>query len=299
MTDTSDPILTLRAGALSLDLAPRAGGVIAGFRHGDTLIMRPPDLPGLAAGNPRAGASWPLVPYSNRIRNGRFPWRGKQVQLELDWLSKEHAIHGNGWRRPWTVHDRSASAVSLKQRHQGDGFWPFAYEAQQSFALTPDGFTLWMAVTNTGAEPMPAGLGHHPYFHRTPDATLCVTTREYWENDAEKLPMRRVKVPSQLDFSTRRVIDPLDLDGIFVGWTRPARIEWPDAGLTLDIAASAIFERLVIFIPGGQPFFAVEPVSHDTDAFNHLKDDTGVKILGPGESLQGDMSFTVRHAPRA
>jgi len=297
MTDTSDPIITLRAGALSLDLAPRAGGVIAGFRHGDTLIMRPPDLPGLAAGNPRAGASWPLVPYSNRIRNGRFPWRGKIIELERDWLSKEHAIHGNGWRRPWSVHDLSASAVTMKQRHAGDGFWPFSYEAQQSFALTPDGFTLWMAVTNSGAAPMPAGLGHHPYFHRTPDATLRVTTRELWETDDEKLPTRRVKVPPLLDFTAARRVDPLGLDGIFVGWMRPARIEWPAARLALNIAASSIFERLVIFIPPGEPFFAVEPVSHDTDAFNHLKDDTGVKILGPGETLQGEMSFIVQRLP--
>lgn len=297
MTDTATPIMTLRAGALSLDLAPRAGGVIAGFRHGDTLIMRAPDLPGLAAGNPRAGASWPLVPYSNRIRNGRFPWRGRIIELERDWLSKEHAIHGNGWRRPWSVHDRSDSAVSLEQSHAGDGFWPFAYDARQSFALTPDGFTLWMGLTNTGAEPMPAGLGHHPHFHRTPDATLRVATRELWESDAEKLPTRRVPVPPQMDFSAGRRVDPLDLDGIFVGWTRPARIEWPAGRLALDIDASAIFERLVIFIPGGQPFFAVEPVSHDTDAFNHLKDDTGAKILGPGESLEGEMRFTVLSLP--
>jgi aldose 1-epimerase len=293
MKDTSDPILTLRAGALVLDLAPAVGGIIAGFRHGDTLLMRAPDIAAIKAGSPRGGASWPLVPYSNRIRDGRFPWRGNIVTLAKDVLSTDHAIHGNGWRRPWSVHNRSESGALLKQVHAGDDFWPFAYEAQQGFALTAEGFTLWMAVTNTGDGPMPAGLGHHPYFHRSDDVRLRVVTKEMWDADAQRFPVTRVKVPPAMDFSADRAISTATGDAVFVGWERPARITWPAARLALDIDAAAIYDRLVVFIPPGQPFFAVEPVSHDTDAFNRPKDDSGVKILAPGETLQGEMTFTV------
>lgn len=257
--------------------------------------MRAPDRAGIAAGNPRAGASWPLVPYSNRIRSGRFPWRGRVIELEKDELSGPHAIHGHGWRRPWTAHDVSPSACTLRQSHAADGFWPFDYEARQSFALTREGFTLWMSITNTGKEPMPAGLGHHPYFHRPADVRLRVTTREYWEADAEIIPLRRLPVPPTLDFSAGRAVNEVKTDHVFIGWKRPCTIEWPSAGLALDIDAAALYDRLVIFVPPGQPFFAIEPVSHDTDAVNRPEDDTGLRTLAPGESLQGEMRFTVRN----
>lgn len=294
MSDTSHPIVSLSAGALVLELAPSAGGIIVGFRRGDTPIMRAPDYAAIAQGNPRGGASWPLVPYSNRIRNGRFAWRGRLIELAKDHLSGPHAIHGNGWRHPWTAHDVSASAATLRQVHAADAFWPFDYEARQSFALTPEGFTLWMAVTNTGKEPMPAGLGHHPYFHRPDDVRLRVRTREVWEADAEILPVRRVPVPPALDFSAGRRVNDIQADGVFVDWTRPCVVEWPSARLALEIDAAEIYGRLVIFVPPGQPFFAIEPVSHDTDAINRPKDDTGLRTLGPGETLQGEMRFTIR-----
>lgn len=294
MSDTPHPIIALSAGALVLELAPSAGGIIVGFRHGDTLIMRAPDRAAVAQGSPRAGASWPLVPYSNRIRDGRFPWLGRIIELAKDDLGKQHAIHGQGWRRPWTTHDLSPSAATMRQVHAADGFWPFDYEARQSFALTAAGFTLWMSITNTGTTAMPAGLGHHPYFHRTADVRLRVGTREIWETDAEVLPVRRVPVPPAIDLSAGRAVNAIQSDHVHVGWTRPALIEWPSAKLALEIDAAAIYDRLVIFVPPDQPFFAVEPVSHDTDALNRPKDDTGMRTLAPGETLQGEMRFTVR-----
>lgn len=255
--------------------------------------MRAPDRALLRAGNPRGAASWPLVPYSNRVRGARFAWKGRTIELARDALGGDHAIHGNGWRRPWVVEDESPSAAMLVQRHEADGFWPFACEARQGFALDAGGATLWMALTNTGDADMPAGLGHHPYFRRSADARLRVGLGEMWEGDEARFPLRRVPVPARFDFSAGREVDPVDLDAVFVGWTRPARIEWPSDRLALEISASAIFGRLVVFVPPGQPFFAVEPVSHDTDAFNHPGAESGLRVLAPGETLQGEMRFAV------
>ena len=285
--------LVLRAGELSLELCPAAGGTIAGMWHGDTPLMRKPDRALLRAGNPRGAASWPLVPWSNRVRGARFDWRGRSISLASDALGGETAIHGNGWRRRWEVRDERPSAAMLMHAHDPDGFWPFAYEARQGFALSATGLVLWMAVTNTGDGDMPAGLGHHPYFRRTPDARLRVGLGEMWEGDEQKFPLRRVPVPERFDFSAGRDVDPVDLDAVFVGWTRPARIEWPADGLALDISASEVFGRLVVFIPPGQPFFAVEPVSHDTDAFNAPGAASGLRVLAPGQTLQGEMRFAV------
>lgn len=287
-------LLSLRAGDLVLDLAPGSGGIIAGFRHGDTLLMRAPDHAQIAAGNPRGGASWPLVPYSNRIRDGRFDWMGAQIALSRDGLSGPHAIHGDGWRRAWDAQVTGAGEAMLSLRHAGDGFWPFPYAATQHFALTPRGFALTMSLTNAGDRPMPAGLGHHPYFRRTGDTRLTATLDEMWLADAEYFPARRVAVPGPFDFSTGRAVDCVELDAAFVGWRRPARIDWPDAGLALEISADPIFGRLIVFIPPGKDFFAVEPVSHDTDAVNRPQGArTGLHVLAPGATLSGTMRFDV------
>lgn len=293
MDPDSPQDLVLRAGDLTLELSPAAGGTIVGLWHAGTALMRAPDRALLRAGNPRGAASWPLVPYSNRVRGARFAWKGRTIELARDALGGDHAIHGNGWRRPWVVEDESPSAAMLVQRHEADGFWPFACEARQGFALDAGGATLWMALTNTGDADMPAGLGHHPYFRRSADARLRVGLGEMWEGDEVRFPLRRVPVPARFDFSAGREVDPVDLDAVFVGWTRPARIEWPSDRLALEISASAIFGRLVVFVPPGQPFFAVEPVSHDTDAFNHPGAESGLRVLAPGETLQGEMRFAV------
>jgi aldose 1-epimerase len=288
------PLLALRAGDLALDIAPASGGIIAGFRHRDIPLMRAPDAAQIAAGNPRGGASWPLVPYSNRIRSGRFPWLGDAIELARDELSGPHAIHGDGWRRAWTVLSASTQEARIAYRHPGDGFWPFAYAAEQRFALTADGFRLGMSLTNLDTRAMPAGLGHHPYFRRARDTRLAVKLGDMWLGDEERFPARRVPLPAAFDFSAGRSVDPVELDAAFLAWERPARIEWPDAGLALDISADDLFDRLIVFIPPGQPFFAVEPVSHDTDAVNRSPGTaTGLRVLAPGETLAGEMRFDV------
>jgi aldose 1-epimerase len=292
MNPSSDTIITLRAGELVLDLAPRCGGIIAGFRRGRDLIMRAPDLALIESGNPRGSASWPLVPYSNRIRNGLFTWRGKPIRLESDEIGGKHAIHGNGWRRPWAIDDLSESATVWIHAHRADGFWPFDYEARQAYALTEDELALWMSVTNTGTEPMPAGLGHHPYFHRTSDATLRFVADEMWENDADVLPLRRVKLPPSADFSTAKLVNNARLDAVFVGWRRPVEVVWPSAKLRMSVDADAIFGRIVVFVPPGQNYFAIEPVTHDTDAVNR-PEQSGLVTLAPGESLAGTMRFRI------
>jgi len=285
------PILTLRAGELTLELAPSLGGAIVAFRRGAVDLMRPTTPENLSTGAVRQFASWPLVPWSNRIRGGRFAWRGRNIQLPVD-AADPHAIHGIGWRRPWSARDASESAVCLVLRHPGDAAWPFAFEAQQCFALGADGFELWMSVTNTGAEPMPAGLGHHPYFPRDARTTLQFSAAEAFENDADVMPLRRVKTPAALDFSTPRAPDRTPFDTAFAGWTRPVRIGWPQHRLAIAIDADAIYSRLVVYVPPGRPFLAAEPVTHDTDALNRTGD-TGLATLAPGDSLAGSMRFTV------
>jgi aldose 1-epimerase len=90
-------------------LAPHVGGAIAAFYDlisgGNDVLhwLRPASADALAAGNPLGMASFPLLPYCNRLRDARFAFDGREVDLSADGNAFDHALHGHAWRRPWRV----------------------------------------------------------------------------------------------------------------------------------------------------------------------------------------------------
>ena len=96
--------LTLSGGDLLLVLSPGLGGAIRDFSFvgggGHIPLLRPA----------RAGAdavldmaSFPLVPFVNRIRGGRFSFRGRDVVLAPNMTGDFSPLHGQGWLGAWTV----------------------------------------------------------------------------------------------------------------------------------------------------------------------------------------------------
>ncbi|MBM3572866.1 MAG: hypothetical protein FJX52_11010, partial [Alphaproteobacteria bacterium] len=76
-------LVVLRDGDAVVDIAPAIGGSIAGFawRRGDRRWdwLRPTPVDMLRQGRAGGLASFPLVPYSNRVRGGRFAFAGRAV----------------------------------------------------------------------------------------------------------------------------------------------------------------------------------------------------------------------------
>ncbi len=283
----------LRHGAFELAFCPRCGGSITRFRYHGLNLLRPAGPAFFATGDPREAACFPLVPFSNRIADARFELEGREYQLERNFPPEPHAIHGHGWQHPWSVAEVAEDDATLAFEHRLPGT-PFAYRARQHFALGTDGLTVTIEVTNRGAAAMPAGLGLHPYFIRTPDVTLEAGLGHVWLSDARKLPQERVPLPSEWNFTQPRPLAGLDLDNCFGVWNGRAVIRWPESGLALIVEADPLFGHLVVYVPPGEDFFCVEPVSHVNDGFNLMArgvPDTGVRILAPGETLCGRMGL--------
>jgi aldose 1-epimerase len=293
MTDQAP--LCLRRGDFVLDLCPRCGGVITGFRSADRALLRPAGEAFLQRGDPRLAACFPLVPFSNRIADGRFRFGGRIYQLARNFPPEPHPIHGYGWQNPWVIADASASRAELTFRHAVPGT-PFDYRARQIFALDDDGLEVALELTNAGAGPMPAGIGLHPYFTRTGGMTLRARLDHVWLPDERKIPQRCVSLPAAWDFARGLRLAVLDLDHCFGGWDGRAELHWPETDLTLVIEATPPLRHLVIYVPPGQDFFCIEPVSHVNDGFNLLDrgvDGTGVRVLAPGETLGASVRLRV------
>ena len=297
--EDSHSVITLRAGRAAVGIAPYIGGSITHFhwldgnRHLDWL--RPSSPAAIASATAGRLASFPLVPFSNRIRAGRFVFGGHAVQLPLNQPPEPHAQHGHGWQVAWTVVERATDQLVIVYDHAPDA-WPFPYRARQQFTLSEDELSVTLEIENRGSESMPAGLGLHPYFPRTERCRLSAHVAGMWATDGEVMPTAMVKADPRLGESDGLPMTKVALDNVFTGWQRAARIVWPERGAQLAIAAHAPLDFLVVYSPAGEDFFCAEPVSHCTDAFNLAaqgRTDTGMLTLGAGSSL----AVTVRFRP--
>ena len=294
---TGNPII-LEHGRHEAAVAPALGGSILYFRSAvETRVvdwLRPTANASIVAGDPLGTACFPLVPYSNRIRGGRFVFEGRNIELPPNFGDHPHSIHGVGWQAPWRVVEASAGTLVLEYRHQADA-WPFDFSARQHFALNDSGLAVTVELVNEGEARMPAGIGLHPYFPRTPMTRVQANAEEMWRVDDEVMPVERVMPPRDRDPNAGIAADKVALDNVFSGWDGTAVIEWPERRASLKIAADEAFGFFVLFTPPGEDFLCVEPVSHVTDAFNMAEAgaaDTGMRVLDPGESLVGTIRFS-------
>ena len=285
--------LRLSAGELVVELAPDRGGSVASFRAFGEPVFR--EAPADYADVLQAG-SFPLVPYSNRIRDGVFRFRDREVRLAANLPPQKHPLHGQGWRSPWRVERAEAAEAELVFEH-APGEWPWAYEARQRFSLDETGLTIALSVVNTSAEAMPAGLGQHPFFPSNAETVLSARVRQVLPVDAEVMPMGVVEpAEGRYDLHERR-IDGAGLDNGYEGWSGEAEVRWPDRGLAVKITADAVARRFQVYTPPEGGVLCAEPVTHANDAFSHPEAEwerLGVKLLEPGGRLEMTARFEVR-----
>jgi len=279
-------LLLLRAGRLSVALAPEAGGSVARFAADGIDLLRPATAQALASGRGNDSSCYPLVPFSGRIANGHLAFDGEEITLPPNWPGQRHPMHGDGWAQSWTVVRSDERSAEIEYGHEARSGWPFRYRARQSYRLDDDAFTIGIGIENLETRTVPAGLGLHPYFVRDADTELCCPVSDMWRTDAEVLPVDRIAVPPQQSFATSRKVDDVRLDNAFEGWDGKATVAWPRTGLRLELSATEPLRNLVIYIPPERPYFCVEPVSHVPGAL-------GATRLAAGATLKGTVTFRV------
>jgi aldose 1-epimerase len=250
-------------------------------------------------------SSYLLIPWSNRIKDGRFAFRGKEHRLKVN-AGDGSAIHGMARDYPWQVEhsDRQRLVARFDSRNHEESIFPFAFSARAEFRLEAARFIATISAKNEDTQPMPAGLGHHPYFQRAiasegDNVRLEIPCAEYFELEASIPSGAPVAVDSRLDFRAKRPLDPdAKLDDCLTGRIAgaPIRFAYPESGLALSLELDPIFENVVIYVPPRKTYFAVEPVTNANDGFN-LYDrgirGSGVFVLEPGEERAASIAFRV------
>jgi aldose 1-epimerase len=231
-------------------------------------------------------ASFPLVPFVNRVRGGRFGFRGREVVLAPNMPPDPSPLHGQGWLAAWEVASACDASAELVFRHEA-GEWPWAYEARQHFELDEGGLTLVLDCTNGSDGPMPCGLGQHPYFLCTPDTRLRTQVECAWTVDDEVLPVEKVPAEGRYDLRDRLICGQ-DLDNGFGGWGGLARIDDPALPFAIEIRSpEARFFQ--VYSPPSGGIFVAEPVTHANAAMNAPEEqwaELGLRVLERGESMR-------------
>ena len=276
--------LELRHADLHMSLRPDLGGCIEGLWFYGIPVLRS-STPGTLT-NVRHSASYPLVPYSNRLAQAQLLWNGSTQPLVKNFAGEAHAIHGVGWQKPWQILEADSSRAKLSLVHLPDASWPFAFEALQTFRLKDHTVEVTLSITNQASTAAPVGLGWHPYFTKRADTSVQFAATGMWKMGNDKLPTERTG-----STGLNRDCAPLMIDNCFDGWSGSAMVR--DALLTTRLDSD--LRRLVVYTEPPKDFIAIEPVSHVNNAMNQAGQhgELGVVVLAAGQSWQARMHIQI------
>jgi aldose 1-epimerase len=258
-------------------------------------------LDGYGAGEMCAsGRGQVLMPWPNRLEDGRYEFDGREHQLPLDEPANRNAIHGLVRWSSWSCADRSPERVLMEHvLHPRPGY-PFTVGLTVEYTLSDLGLSVRSTATNLGVTRCPFGAGAHPYVRldsSTIDAlSLHVPARTVLQADERGLPCGSIPVEgTELDFRRPRRIGAVKLDNCFAdlepdgdGRTRAALHD--PSGRSLVLWAAEPYRYLMVFT--GDPLpdvarrsIAIEPMTCPPNAF---RSGESVIALEPGEAWSAE-----------
>jgi aldose 1-epimerase len=255
-----------------------------------------------------AGRGQVLLPWPNRVEDGRWSWEGSELQLGLTEVKRNNANHGlvrwSGWE---LVQDDDATAVARHVLHPQTGY-PFRLTAELRYRLTDTGLVVEVRVENRTDAAAPVGLGFHPYLAAggpVDECSLTVPAARWLEVDDRGLPVAEhgVEEPASdgadYDFRAARTIGAQLLDTPYTDLSRDgglARVVLDGPAGRTTLWADDTFGYLQVFTGDTVPQserrrrgLAVEPM---TCPANALKTGKGLVVLEPGEALTGSWGIS-------
>jgi aldose 1-epimerase len=167
-----------------------------------------------------------LVPWPNRIRDGRYAWDGETQQLALTEAGRGNAIHGLARWRSWRLVERRAERVVLGTVIHPMPGYPFTLGVEVAYALGDGGLEVTTRAENLGARTCPYGVGFHPYLTlgaAVDGAQLRVPAARRLILDEQGIPTSSEDVAGgRYDFREPRAIGALVLDDCFCELVRDA-----------------------------------------------------------------------------
>jgi aldose 1-epimerase len=247
------------------------------------------------------GSGQVLVPWPNRIRDGKFTFDGVDEQLALSEPALHNAIHGLTKWLPWRAVEVATDRVTFEVDLAPQPGYPWPLRLRTTWSLSADGLRADHEATNLGDRDCPFGLGTHPYLHidgvAVDDLHLTLPAHSRLLVDGRMLPMGEAKVAGgPFDFSESRRIGEAHLDTAFGEVTHDAtgittaRIASADGSRAREIWADRTFNWWQVYTGDTlhpdrrRRSVAIEPMTCPPDAFRSGRD---IVTIQPGDTWLG------------
>ncbi len=272
-----------------------SGGALRLLEHGGRALVDGFGEDEMSSG----GRGQLLMPWPNRIRDGRYTFGGREHQLALTEPKRSNASHGLARWVAWTLEEHTANSVSLVHRVMAQSGYPWAVDLHVLYDLGADGLTVTQTATNLSAEAAPYACGAHPYLcvgegidHL--ELTLPASTRTL--TDDRLIPVETVPVDAEHDFRTPRAIGATAFDETYGDLSRDeglatATLRDPASGNGVALWVDERISWLLLYSGDDAPglerrSLAVEPMTAPPNAFNSGTDLVALAPAGePGDEL--------------
>jgi aldose 1-epimerase len=221
------------------------GGGVRVYQVDGEDVLQPYDLNSMCDGAHGA----PLVPWPNRLADGRYSFDGEDQQVALTEPEKQTAIHGFLRWRNWVAVTHEPDRVVMATRLHPLQGWPHTLDVSVEYSLDEHGLTTEIHAANIGERPCPFGAGQHPYLSPgsglVDDCSLQLEAATRIVTDSRRrLPTGREAVRgTDYDFDSPRRIGEQEIDFAFTdlerdqdgrAWTRLVRPDRSTVELWVD-----------------------------------------------------------------
>jgi aldose 1-epimerase len=255
---------------------------------------------------PPFGCGIVLVPWPNRVRDGRWTYEGSTLQLDITEPRLGNALHGLLQNAPYALVERSESSIRLRAQVFPQAGYPFRLDTGVRYTLAPDGLHVTHTVRNVGSACAPVAIGAHPFLAvgdvPTEELTLTVSADRHIDVDHRLIPIGAASVEgTDWDLRDGRVVATLDLDDSWSDLTvsEGGSTHWLSApdGRAVSLWADEEFGYLQVFITRKFPrrgglitAVAIEPMTAPANAFNSGE---GLRWIQPGDCWSA--SWAIRY----
>ncbi len=268
-----------------------AGAALLGYRVGGRWLTEPSD----PASPLPAGSGQLLVPWPNRVRDGRWLLEGQTQHLALTEPSRANASHGLLRHASYAAIEESGRHVRLRAEIFPQSGYPFRLTHTVTWELLDEGLRATHEVTHQGEGRAPVAIGAHPYLRvgdaDVADCTLAIDAHTRIVVDERLLPVGTAPVSGEHDWRSGPPIGARRVDSGYAD-LRPAgdglfrhTLRAPD-GHGVALWADPAFAWVQVFVtdrlPGRDLAVAVEPMTAPADALNSGE---GIVWLADGDSL--------------
>ena len=277
-------------GETRADVVPELGGIVSSLRlaGGRECLFRHEWFWDPATPETRGGIPL-LFPACGRLLHDGVPG-----QYRVGGRSYVLPIHGFAMRMAWETVDASRSdslRLRLADSPSTRAAFPFAFELELLYAVSPNGFSCRLAVRNRGDQPMPFCAGFHPYFATPPPGRGKENTlyeahsraRHFYDSTWTRVAGSAPPPAFPLSVAAEDVRGGL----LEMDKTNETRIRFPD-GFEIRQTASPLFRFRQLHSPPDEPFFCDEPWMAPAGSLNRPG---GARLLPPGGTESGTISI--------